>query len=180
MTVTDVDEFDVTTPVDGNAAADSVAENSANGTLVGLTAGATDGDATTSGVSYALTDDAGGRFAIDVNTGVVTVADGSLLDREAAASYAITVRATSQDGSTADTIFTIALGDVDEFDVTTPVDGNAAADSVAENAAKRHARRHHGHCQRRRRDDQRCELLAHRQRRRALLDRCQHRHGHRR
>ena len=33
-------------------------------------------------VTYCLTDDAGGRFAIDANTGVVTVADGSLLDYE--------------------------------------------------------------------------------------------------
>ena len=33
------------------------------------------------------------------STGVVTVADGTLLDREAAASHNITVRATSSDGS---------------------------------------------------------------------------------
>ena len=50
-------------------------------------------------VSYSLTDDAGGRFAIDATTGLVTVADGSLLDREAAASHAITVRATSAGSS---------------------------------------------------------------------------------
>ena len=135
IALADVDEFDVAAPTDSNAAADSVAENAANGSLVGITAGAGDADATTNGVSYTLTDDAGGRFAIDANTGVVSVADGSLLDREAAASHAITVRATSQDGSVADTVFTIALTDADEFDVTTPTDSNAAADSVAENAA---------------------------------------------
>ena len=60
----------------------------------------TDADATTNTVTYSLVDDAGGRFAINGSSGVVTVADGSLLDREAAASHDITVRATSADGST--------------------------------------------------------------------------------
>ena len=172
IAITDVDEFDVTPPVDSNAAADSVAENDANGTLVGITAGAVDGDATNSGVSYMLTDDAGGRFAIDANTGVVSVADGSLLDREAAASHAITIRATSQDGSVADTVFTIALTDVDEFNVTTPGDSNAATDSVAEDAANGTLGRPHRRCGRRRCHDQRRELLAARQRRRALRHPC--------
>ena len=43
---------------------------------------------------YSLTDSAGGRFAIDATTGVLTVADGSLLNYEAAASHNITVRVT--------------------------------------------------------------------------------------
>ena len=61
-------------------------------------------------------------FAIDAATGVVTVADGAL-DREAVgASLDITVTATSADGSTATQSFTIALNDVDEFDVSAPVD----------------------------------------------------------
>ena len=50
--------------------------------------------------------------SIDANTGVVTVADGTLLNREAAASHNITVRATSADGSTADTVMIIASGPV--------------------------------------------------------------------
>ena len=37
-----------------------VTENAANGTVVGLTASATDADATNSGVTYSLTDGAGG------------------------------------------------------------------------------------------------------------------------
>ena len=56
----------------------------------------------------------------------MTVANGLLLDREAAASHNITVRATSADGSTADTTFTINLNDVDEFDVGAVTDSNAA------------------------------------------------------
>ena len=34
--------------------------------------------------TYSLADDAGGRFAIDAARGVVTVADGSLIDYESA------------------------------------------------------------------------------------------------
>ncbi|MGE3778881.1 MAG: cadherin domain-containing protein, partial [Pirellulaceae bacterium] len=115
--------------------ANAVNENAANGTAVGITAAASDADATTNGVTFSLTDDAGGRFAIDANTGVVTVADGSLLNHEAAASHNITVRATSVDGSTADTTFTIHVNDVDEFDVTAPADADGTANAVNENAA---------------------------------------------
>ena len=78
-----------------------------------MTAFADDADGTDT-VSYTLDDDAGGRFTIDANTGVVTVAGG--IDREAAASYDITVRATSSDTSSTTRTFTIAVGDVDEFD----------------------------------------------------------------
>ena len=71
-----------------------------NGTAVGITAAASDADATTNTITYTLDDNAGGRFAIDANTGVVTVAGA--IDREAAASHNITVRATSTDGSFTD------------------------------------------------------------------------------
>ncbi len=47
-------------------------------------------------LSYSLINDAGGRFAIDENTGVITVANGSLLDYEAASSETIVVLATDQ------------------------------------------------------------------------------------
>ena len=72
-----MDEFDVTAPADSNGAANAVDENAANGTAVGITAAASDADATTNAITYSLTDDAGGRFAIDANTGVVTVANGA-------------------------------------------------------------------------------------------------------
>ena len=66
-----------------------------------MTAFASDADATTNAVSYSLTDSAGGKFAIDATTGVVTVTGA--IDREVdGASLNITVRATSADGSTAD------------------------------------------------------------------------------
>src|SRR6185503_7233957 len=97
--------------------ADAVDENATNGTVVGITALASDADATTNTITYTLDDDAGGRFAIDATTGVVTVADGTLLDREAAASHGIIVRATSADGSFSSQAFTINLNDLDEFDI---------------------------------------------------------------
>jgi len=135
ITVSDVDEFDVGAISDTDAGANSLAENAANGTLVGITASAADADATNNTISYTLDDDAGGRFAIDGTTGVVTVADGTLLDREAAASHNITVRATSQDTSFSTQVFTITVTDVDEFDVGAVSDTDAGANSVAENAA---------------------------------------------
>ena len=134
IAVNDIDEFDVTAPIDTNATANAVNENAANGTVVGLTGFASDADATTNGVTYSLFDNAGGRFAIDATTGVVTVVDGSLLNREAAASHDITIRATSADGSTADSVFTVGVNDVDEFEVTAPTDTNAATNAVNENA----------------------------------------------
>ena len=75
--------------IDSNAIANAVAENAANGTVVNITANATDADATNNTITYSLTDDAGGRFTIDANTGIVTVADGTLLNREAAASQGV-------------------------------------------------------------------------------------------
>ena len=130
--VGDVDEFDVGDVTDTNAAADSVAEDAAVGTPVGITALAVDADRTST-VSYSLVNSAGGLFAIDATSGVVTVAGA--LDAETATSHTIEIKATSNDGSTRTAQFTILIGDVDEFDVGDVTDTNAAADSVAEDAA---------------------------------------------
>jgi hypothetical protein len=133
--VLDVDEYDVGQVFDLDSSANSVAENAPNGTTVGVTGFAIDLDATKSAVTYALEGDAGGRFAIDPATGVVTVADGSLLDREAAADWKITIRATSADGSVSRKTFTINLIDVDDHDIGQVSDANPAANRVVENAA---------------------------------------------
>ena len=135
VTVIDVDEFDVTVVSDVDATANAVDENAANGTIVGVTASASDADSTNNTISYSLDDNAGGRFTIDGTTGVVTVADGSLLDRESAASHDITVRASSSDGSFSTAVMTINLNDVDEFDVGVVSDSDVASNSVNENAA---------------------------------------------
>ncbi len=135
INVNDVDEFDVGPITDSDASLNAVDENAANGTVVGVTALASDADATNNTITYSLDDNAGGRFAIDGSTGVVTVADGTLLDREAAASHNITVRATSSDGSSNTQVMTINLNDVDEFDVGPITDSDATANAVDENAA---------------------------------------------
>ncbi len=132
LAVTDVNESGVSAISDTDGSADSVMENAANGTVVGVTAFASDADATDS-VTYSLSDDAGGRFTIDGSTGVVTVAGA--IDREAAADYTIEVTATSTDGSTSTQSYTIAIGDQDEFDVTAVTDSDAGADTLAENAS---------------------------------------------
>ena len=63
-----------TTPTDANGAANTVVEGAANGTAVGVTANSTDIHGGT--VTYSLTGDtSGGGFAINTNTGVITVAD---------------------------------------------------------------------------------------------------------
>ncbi len=102
-------------PTNEVLSADTVAENAANGTVVGTITG-TDpnvGDV----LHYSLINNAGGRFAIDTNTGVITVANGALLDFESVASHAITVRVTDQDGLTFDKSFTINVADLNEAPV---------------------------------------------------------------
>jgi hypothetical protein len=63
-------------------------------------------------VTYSLDDDAGGRFAIDSVSGVVTTA--AMLDFETQSSWGITVQALSEDGSTATSNFTVAVLNVFE------------------------------------------------------------------
>ena len=114
IAIGDVDEFDVTSPVDTDAAPNSVAENAAAGTVVGVTALASDGDATNNIVSYRLTDSAGGRFEVDPQTGLLTVAAGAVLDFETATSHRVVVEAVSADGSLASQDFAIAVTNVNE------------------------------------------------------------------
>ncbi len=95
----------------------TVAENEANGTIVAL-AGARDVDTISMDTrTYSLTDTAGGRFAIDAATGVITVADGSLLNFEAATSHSITVRVADASGLAYSENFIIAVTNVNEAPV---------------------------------------------------------------
>ncbi|MFM2043119.1 MAG: hypothetical protein RLY86_1695, partial [Pseudomonadota bacterium] len=118
-----------TTPTDTDATANSVVEGAAAGTLVGLTAAATDPNGPA--VTYLLTDDAGGRFSIDATTGVVSVKDGTKLDFEAAESLSVTVQASDGRGGVSTQTFAIA---VTNRNPSTPADGDGTADSVAEGA----------------------------------------------
>src|SRR5206468_1841834 len=97
------------TPTDSNAGANTVSEGASNGATVGITAHSTDPNGPA--VTYSLFDDAGGRFAINSSTGVVTVADATLLDYETNTSHSITVRASDGSDHT-DQTFTINVTDV--------------------------------------------------------------------
>jgi hypothetical protein len=88
----------------------SVPENSANGTVVGTPTGYTSGSTKT------LSNDAGGRFAINPSTGQIIVANGSLLDFETNTSHNITIVETLADSANSprSTTLTIAVADVAE------------------------------------------------------------------
>jgi hypothetical protein len=103
IAVTDVP---VSAPEDIDPAANMVAQGAAGGTVVsGLRIQASDVHGGT--VIYVLTDDAGGRFAIDPMTGVVTVANGAVLEI-GSGPYVITVEA--RDGSSNAIAETFTIG----------------------------------------------------------------------
>ncbi|VAX04078.1 Alkaline phosphatase [hydrothermal vent metagenome] len=96
-------------PIDNNINnANTVVEGAAAGTTVGITAISSDIDGDV--VTYSLLDDAGGLFAIDGVTGVVTVADGAVVDHETAASHSIIIQA-SDGTDTSTQTFTIDVID---------------------------------------------------------------------
>lgn len=113
--VTFVENTDITTLVDSDTGANEVLEDAAVGAVVGVTAFADDPDSGDT-VTYELTDNAGGLFAIDANSGVVTVA--GTLDFETATSHTITVKATSTDGSMVSNDFTINVLNVNDAVLT--------------------------------------------------------------
>ncbi len=119
IAINDLNEFTVTAPSDSDAGANQVAENVAIGTAVGITANAFDLDATGNSVTYSLLNSSGGLFQIDASTGVVTTAGA--INYESATSHAITVQATSADGSTATTTFAIAVINVNETPTLTQI-----------------------------------------------------------
>jgi len=135
IVINDLNEFGISAVTDSDATLNAVDENAATGTIVGITASATDDDTGTNGITYVLTNNAGGRFAIDSTTGIVRVADGTLLNRESLASHNITVRALSADGTFSTQTFSVAINDVNEFSITSIADSNAAANVLNENSA---------------------------------------------
>ncbi len=112
-------------PSDISLSATTIAENSAQGAVVGLLT-ALDPDANDT-ASFILLDDAGGRFAID--GGNLTVAGA--LDYESASSHQITVQVTDAGGLTHEKTFTIAVSNQNEA----PTSISLSANSVVENSA---------------------------------------------
>jgi Ca2+-binding RTX toxin-like protein len=91
----------------GELSANAVFENAADGTVVGVVA-ATDPDAGDA-LTYALLDDAGGRFTIDPTSGAITVANGALLDYEIADQHSVVVQVTDVGGLSATATYAIAV-----------------------------------------------------------------------
>ena len=112
---------------DVDDAANEVAENSLNGSMVGITIQAENS------TNYTLIDDAGGRFAIDGDSGLVTVADGGLLNFEEDTSHSINVEASNAEDSRS-MRFAIAVTGVNEFDLGPVTDSDPADNELPENA----------------------------------------------
>jgi hypothetical protein len=75
-----------------------------------------------SNYTFGLTNDANGRFAIDSNTGEITVLDSSQLNHEADATHDVTVKVTDAAGNTFDEVMTISVNDVNDSPVITGQD----------------------------------------------------------
>ena len=80
-------------------------------------------------LTYSLLDNAGGRFAINANTGVITVANGTLLDFEAATSQSINVQVKDQTGASLAKTFNIAVTNVNEAPTNETLTGGSVVGS---------------------------------------------------
>ena len=129
LSISDVNEYATTDFVNTDASENTVTEDAAAGTQVGITALATDEDVTDS-VAYSVSDT---RFEV-AEDGTVTVASGASFDAETEGSTDVTVTATSSDGSTSQETLTVAISDVNESSVSVVSDEDASANSISENA----------------------------------------------
>ncbi|MBB3207905.1 CSLREA domain-containing protein, partial [Rhodopirellula rubra] len=73
-----------------------------------------------SNFTFSLTDDAGGRFAINESTGEITVANGTLLNYEAANSHSVVVQTTDATGNSYNESMSIAVDDANDAPVMSP------------------------------------------------------------
>jgi VCBS repeat-containing protein len=113
ITLTDVND---NAPVVGVGQSFTVAEDIANGSIIGVVAG-TDADTNTT-LTWSLTDNAGGRFSINPRTGQLIVANTDLLDFEDSAFDTVTVVANDGVNNSLSETVTINLTDVND---TAPV-----------------------------------------------------------
>ncbi len=116
-------------PTGATLATPTTAENAVAGTVVGTVVGI-DPDAGDT-LTYALVDDAGGRFAINAATGELSIAAGAPIDFETAASHGISVMVTDAAGASGTFAFTIAVTNVADV---APVFTPTPAFGVAENS----------------------------------------------
>ena len=143
FTVTDSNEFSVSTPTDADGTPNQISEDAVAGTAVGITASASDADGTNNTVSYGFTNDnlittAESLFSVASDTGIVTLTHSNVLDYESETSYKLVIEATSSDGSSATSTFTIDLTDVNEhhvsFSMLSP-DADSSPNQISEDAA---------------------------------------------
>ena len=106
-----------------------IEENAERGSIVG-TALARDPDVGDT-LSYVMTDNADGRFAVDSETGEITVASESQLNFEDAFSHQVVIEVTDSVGNSYSETFTIHVDNVNEG----PSDLTLIGNSVSENAA---------------------------------------------
>ena len=95
-----------------------VQENATNGTVIGTVTAVDPNTGDT--FTFSLLDDAGGRFDIVSGTGVIIVADGSLLDYESATSHNITVQVEDGAANTYSEVMSVAVTDANEAPVARP------------------------------------------------------------
>ncbi|MDG4900578.1 RTX toxin [Mesorhizobium sp. WSM4962] len=120
------------TPPDANSAANQIGQNAAAGTAVGITASAKDPDAGST-VTYTIDDT---RFAINSSTGVITRSGNGTLNAQSEPTINLQVTATSSDGSSATSTFTVGVtAGQQPVAFNTPADNNSAANQIAELAA---------------------------------------------
>jgi hypothetical protein len=123
-------------PIGAALSAATVAENAANGTLVG-TVTATDPDAGgTHSYAFVPGGNAGGRFSINAATGAVTVNQGNLIDFETSPEHAVVVRVTDQGGLSTEKAFIITVTDANDAPIiTSNGGGSSGATSLSENVS---------------------------------------------
>lgn len=114
-------------PEDLALSGDDVLENAAAGTVVG-TLSAT--DANGDELSYTLSDDADGLFALVTENGVTRLVTTAALDHEAKASHDVTITVSDGKGGETSRTFTVAVGDVDEAPVDIALSNTVMSESA--------------------------------------------------
>jgi hypothetical protein len=127
----DNSEFPIGPVIDTDEDANFVQENAVGGTGIDVTAFADDLDDTDT-VSYEIVGDS--PFVIDPVSGVLTVKDGAVIDREETPFIDVTVQATSTDGTTSQETFRVEVGDENEFEIGPVTDVDGDTNFVEENS----------------------------------------------
>ena len=105
----------------------TISENTVLGSILGTVAGDDPDAGAQLTYAFAPGGDAGGRFAIDGQSGVVSIIRGDLIDFEASQSQLIVVRVTDQDGLYLDTPIVVAVTDANDAPVINSNGGGASA-----------------------------------------------------